>query len=663
MKPRNLLLGSLTAVCAAVSAAEPPDLAKAFGALETVHDAALSPDGRKLVYVGAEGGAGDVAVTVDIETGKATAVMHTDGKPASITDCGWSAAERIVCRVRGFERRQSVLLELSRVVAINSDGSNHVPLGTKDSLYQIGIRQSDGEVVDWLSGDDGIVLMARNYLPEAGIGHRHLASTAEGLGIDRIDTRTGKATLVERAGKHVDSYMSDGLGNVRIMTTVTVAESGYATGQDAHYYRLANDRQWRPLGTYNADRAGGGRGKGIIPLAIDTRMNAAYVLDTLDGRRALYRVALDGSLGRELVFASNDVDIDGVVTLGRAGRVIGARYISERRHVQYFDPEYAKLHETLQRALPNQRLIEFRSASDDESVLLVRASSDVDPGSWYVYRRATKALAPLAGERPALAGVKLAPVQAITYPAADGTRIPAYLILPPGATQPQNLPALVIPHDGPDARDEWTFGWLAQYFAQRGFVVIQPNFRGSGGYGDAWFANNGYRGWKTSVGDVCDAGRWLVAQGTADPARLAVLGWGYGGYAALQANVLDPDLFKAVIAVAPLTDLALFKGRRMPYFNAMVQADFIGSGAHIKEGSPAQNPRFFKAPVLMFHGGSDVEVDVGQSRFMQKQLRQARKSSQLVEYTKLEHSLRDGEARADLLVRSDEFLRKNLSLQ
>ena len=127
-------------------------------------------------------------------------------------------------------------------------------------------------------------------------------------------------------------------------------------------------------------------------------------------------------------------------------------------------------------------------------------------------------------------------MKAITYPAADGTQIPGYLTLPPGVTEAKNLPAIVLPHGGPGARDEWGFDWLSQYFAQRGYVVLQPNFRGSEGFGAAWYANNGIRGWKTSIGDVCDAGRWLVKQGMVDPSKLAIFGWSYGGYAALAVE-------------------------------------------------------------------------------------------------------------------------------
>ena len=112
------------------------------------------------------------------------------------------------------------------------------------------------------------------------------------------------------------------------------------------------------------------------------------------------------------------------------------------------------------------------------------------------------------------------------------------------------LPAVLLPHGGPSARDEWGFDWLAQYLANQGYAVLQPNYRGSAGYGDAWLQRNGFQGWRTSIGDVTDGARWLVAQGIADADRLAIVGWSYGGYAALQAGVTEPGLFKALVAIA-----------------------------------------------------------------------------------------------------------------
>ena len=219
---------------------------------------------------------------------------------------------------------------------MDADGKNQIFLGEKDTLEQVGKRFGDGWVVDWMNGTDGAVLMSRSYVPESSTG-RLLARKEEGLGVVRIDTRTGKATQVERPGDDVNDYISDGLGNIRIMSTTAMAESGMMKGMDMHSYRAVNDRAWRPLGTYAMDRTSGGQGTGIVPLAVDPRINAAYVLDALDGRWALYRITLDESLKRELVFASKQVDVDNVVTVGRGGR-------SDRRHVRHRKSPRSLLH-------------------------------------------------------------------------------------------------------------------------------------------------------------------------------------------------------------------------------------------------------------------------------------------------------------------------------
>jgi dipeptidyl aminopeptidase/acylaminoacyl peptidase len=652
------LFGAATPVIAAESKL---DDAVALGAREAVEAATLSVDGRKLIYVGADTDDRAIAVLVDLTSWNSRKVAFADGRKVQFSGCDWSANDRVVCTLFGVQREMGVIMPLVRTVAMDADGKNQVFLGQRDTLSQYGKRQVDGEVVDWLNGRDGMVLMSRTYLPEKSVA-RLTARTVAGLGVDRIDTRTGKAATIERPGEDVVGYISDGMGNIRIMTTTRVGGQGYMRGVDDYFYRRANERAWHPLGSYISDGSRGRGGRGMIPLAVDGQIDSVYVLQELDGRDALYRIALDGSLESELVFASQQFDVADVVRVGRSGRVIGAAYASDRRQVKYFDPEYEAIHALIERALPKLPLIEFVSASADEQVLLVRASSDVEPGNWYVFDRELKALRLVAPVRPALESIELSPVEVITYPAADGTLIPAYLTRPAGMSDPKGQPAIVLPHGGPGYRDVWGFDWLAQFFAHRGYVVLQPNFRGSSGYGDEWFANNGFQSWRLAVGDVCDGGRWLVSRGIADPAHLAVFGWSYGGYAALQANVLDPNLFKAVIAVAPVTDLKLLRTQRMVHTSAFIEADYIGDGPHLKKGSPARNARAFKAPVLMFHGDSDFNVDLSLSRRMDKALRSEGKSSELVVYPDLEHSLRDGAARADMLRRSDAFLRDKLKL-
>ncbi len=218
-----------------------------------------------------------------------------------------------------------------------------------------------------------------------------------------------------------------------------------------------------------------------------------------------------------------------------------------------------------------------------------------------------------------------------------------------------------MPHGGPTARDEWGFDWLAQFFAARGYAVLQPNFRGSSGYGDGWFQNNGFKSWKIAIGDIDDGGRWLIAQGI-DPAKLAVVGWSYGGYAALQSPVLAPDLFKAIVAIAPVTDLAALCEESRDFSNYRLVDGFIGRGDHIRAGSPAQNVAAIRAPVLLFHGTEDQNVGVGQSRLMASRLKDAGKPVEFVELKGLDHQIDDGEARVAMLDKADRFLRAAMKM-
>ena len=293
---------------------------------------------------------------------------------------------------------------------------------------------------------------------------------------------------------------------------------------------------------------------------------------------------------------------------------------------------------------------------------MIRASSDVDPGRWYVFDRTKKTLVEVIIDRPALKNTKLSTQKSFTLSGCGRHTDPGVYHAASGCHRRQEPARHRHAARRTGYRDEWGFDWLVQFYAQRGFVVLQPNFRGSEGYGDDWYMKDGFQSWKTSIGDVCDAGRWLVKQGIADPSKLAIVGWSYGGYAALQANVLDPDLYKAVVAIAPVTDLELVKSQATRYTNSEQVKAFIGSGPHVIEGSPAQNAKAFKAAVLMFQGDKDLNVDIAHSKKMDKELRSAHKSSQLIIYPKLDHQLRDSAARTDMLLKSDAFLRTQLKL-
>jgi dipeptidyl aminopeptidase/acylaminoacyl peptidase len=479
-----------------------------------------------------------------------------------------------------------------------------------------------------------------------------------GVGVDWIDTRNVEVKRVEPARSDALLYISDGRGVVRIMGLKSTRHGG---GQDTSIvnflYRQPGSQEWQNLSEYDYVNH-----SGFDPVAVDHDRNVAYGFKKKDGRLAVYTVALDGSLREELIYSRPDVDVDRVVDIGRRKRVVGVSYATDARRSVYFDPEIQRIAAALSKALPGLPQIRIAGASVDENKLLVIAGSDQDPGVYYLFDRKANQLQTFYVVRAQLEGVKLAAMKPVSYPAHDGTLVPGYLTLPPGKEDAKGLPAIVLPHGGPGARDEWGFDWLSQFYASRGYAVLQPNFRGSSGYGDAWFLENGFKSWQVAIGDVLDAGHWLIAQGIADPAKLAIVGWSYGGYAALQSAVVEPGLFKAVVAIAPVTDLNALKEQYRHWSNFDLVSDEVGEGPHVRDGSPALNAAKIKVPVLLFHGAMDRNVSILQSKEMQSRLAAAGGQCELVTWDDLDHYLDDSSARIAMLGKSDAFLRRVMGL-
>jgi acetyl esterase/lipase len=626
--------------------------ATAFGVRESVQAMDISPNGQKLLAVVSGSKRSSLLKIVDAATLESKAILLSNGEEESIYWCGFATDTQIICKYGGLTRLGDNIVGFSRIATIGADGKNIKPLGQKSGETKRYLRQFDGEILDWLPDQQGSVLMARHYVPDEG-SETNIIDTREGLGVDRINLSTIKATRIEPPKPFVESYITDGRGNVRMMMlSNTTGPDSDLTGRYSFKFRRAGSPKWEAFSEYNSIG-----NEGDYPIAVEGNSDSAYVLSKTDGRDALYRVKLDGSGARTLVAANKKVDIDNVVRLGRGQRVIGYSFVDDRRQTVYFDEEIKKLARGLAKAVAQQPLLNFQAASADGSKMLIFAHGDVDPGSFYIFDNATKKLDEVAVVRPELIDRKLAPMQSISFPAADGVQVPAYLTLPPGGAN-KNLPAIILPHGGPSARDEWSFDWLAQFLAARGYAVIQPNYRGSAGFGDEWLAKNGFQGWRTSIGDVTAAAKYLVAQGIADPNKMAIVGWSYGGYAALQSAAVEPSLYKAAVAIAPVTDLSLLKREADGFTNRRLVRDFVGSGPHVVEGSPLKRAAEIKVPVLMFHGDMDANVGITHSDKMAGALRKAGVPSELVRFKGLEHQLDDSDARVQMLTKIGAFLDK-----
>ena len=627
-------------------------VAAMFGVRESAVGVDLSPSGKLVSYVAPAPNGGSVAFIADVQSGDAKPFLNSGKGPERLRWCHFVTEKRLICRYTANVTGDSgVLLGFSRLVAVNSDGSDIKQLGQPSSFYDAGIRQFDGAVLDWLPGGDGSVLLERDYMRESGTTGTRIARTREGVGVDRVDTVTLKSTSVETAEPDVGGFMSDGQGNVRLKVLVGNSHD-MLTGKNQYLYRTAGSRTWKHLTDFVED-------KEFEPLAIDGTTNLLYALKPLEGRKALYRIKLTDTPTTELIASNPVVDIDGVVRSASGQRVIGYTYVVDKRDVEYFDPEYKALVTALGGAIPNLPMIRVERTSSDGSRVLIFAGSDNDPGRYYVFDKTAKNLAEIMLVRPELEKMKLASVRPVSVKSPDGVTIPAYLTLPPGKDG-KNLPAVVLPHGGPSDRDEWGFDWLAQYLAAKGYAVLQPEYRGSSGFGDAWLVQNGFKSWRTSIGDITASAHWLAAQGIADPKRIAIVGWSYGGYAALQSAVTEPSLFKAVEAIAPVTDLAMLTKEEQDYTNAEVVAKFIGSGPHIVEGSPLRHASEIKVPVLLVHGDMDMNVHSLESEKMEEALQAAGTPVDFLRFKTLDHQLEDGAARTEMLTKIGQLLDKTI---
>lgn len=657
MKLRGSLLASaIGLLCTAAPVAAQQTLAadaKAFGVREAVDGPDLSADGNTIMYLTPGPGRKTVAVVGDLAAGKFTTMVTSDGSPESLNWCHFAGQSRAVCSFSALVESTTSgdILGVSRLVATDLTGANGKLLGKPlSSVFRM--RQNDAEVIDWLGGTDDTVLVNRLYVPQEVLGS-NIKQSKRGWGVDRLNVTTLRSNPVE-SPREAAGYATDDLGHVRLMSISSSRDSGMLKGMVHYSYRTKNSRDWKDLftvsDTTNPD---------VEPLAIDASIDSLYSLKKRNGRYALFATKLDGSMAETLVAENPKVDIDGVVRFGDGQRVIGYEHSAEEGERVYFDPEFKGLAASLSKALPKSPIIDFVDASSDGNKLLIYAGSDNDPGRYYLFDRSKKTLEPLMIVRPDLEGRTLATVKPVTITASDGAAIPGYLTLPPGK-DPKGLPAVLLPHGGPSSRDYWGFDPLAQFLAARGYVVLQPQYRGSAGFGDAWLNENGFKNWRTSIGDVTASAKWLVAQGIADPNKMAILGWSYGGYAALQSAVTEPSLYKAVIAIAPVTDLQMAKDEARNFVNYNLVQKQIGSGPHIQDGSPLKHAANINAPVLLVHGKMDDTVRYAESKAMDEALKKAGKQSELLTFEGLDHQLNDSDASTQMLTKIGELLERTI---
>jgi dienelactone hydrolase len=612
-----------------------------FGARPSGFAPDLSPDGDKLVYLAAGPGASTIVHIEDLVTNEDRQLVRSSGQPEHLEWCAFASEQWVICRIGGWVKMLGQTARMTRTVAVDIASGKMRPLGTPDRPDDGRFAQFDGQILDWLPDDQGALLMQRRYAGRQGY--------PDSIGVDRIQMNPFKVASVVPTIARDLSYMTDGHGTVRLKIEASSDADGLFTGDSTYEYRLAGSEKWLPLPQ---------GGKDFTPLVVERESNSLYFLKPLNGRDALYRLKLDGSGSASLIASNPNVDIDSVIQLGPGQPVVGYRYTDDRTRSVYTDPAIQSFADALARGLPQMPLMNFISSSKSGKKLLIHGGSDVDPGVFYVLDRTTRRMDPVLNASDSIDGSGLAPVKAVSVATADGKSIPAYVTMR-SDLGPGPHPAIIMPHGGPADRDIWAFDWLGQFLAARGYVVVQPNFRGSSGYGKDFLGDNAFHEWRKVMSDIKDSADWLVKQGVADPGRMAIVGWSYGGYAALQSAAMD-SRYKAVVAIAPVTDLKQLRRDAEGFREQTIAEAEIGKGDQLGQGSPINHARDIHAPVLMVHGTLDGNVDYDHSKRMLSALRHGGAKADLLTFDGLDHQLDDSGARVTMLTRIGEFLEEQI---
>lgn len=607
--------------------------ADVFAQGSRIMSASLSPSGRYVAYV-THSGDKRFVVALDVTTGESSAVVRGEGGAKDrflATYCWFKTDERLLCHFRGHDFDDGQPFAVSRLVAIDRGGGNPKVLVQNG---RAGASQFQDRVLHRLPDDPGGVLIALD-------DDRDIYPT-----VFRLDINTGRLTTVARQREPITTWLADRRGVVRF-------GYGYKDTRGVFVARDSADAQWRTLARFQRFE-----GTHFNPIGFTSLPNVMLVFSEHRGRDAVWEMDLRDDKDLELLYAHPEVDVDAAYEWFRDERIVGFQYETDRPQLHMIDPEAAGIQRALDAALVGManRIVD---SSQDGKLLLVHSHSDVGAGAWYLFDVARNSLRALGVAQPELRGKALAPMRTVTVAGPGGVRIPGYLTLPVGRGE-KNLPAIVMPHGGPYGRDSWGYDPLLQLLANRGYAVLQLNFRGSTGYGSEWL-QAGFQGWGTVMHDDITAGaRWLISEGYADPARLCVLGWSYGGYAALIGAVKEPDLYRCAVSIAGVSDLKDIINEDARFYGGAAAARNSTGDEDLDDQSPRRRAAEIRAPILLVHGSADIPVIERHSRRMARALAAAGKPHETLYIEDGDHSLTKPPMRLALYRKVEEFLARYL---
>lgn len=547
-------------------------------------------------------------------------------------DVVWKSNDRAICEFHanlGY-RFHKGFSSWSRAVSVTVSSQTAVLLMNNAPWFPL--NYDAGRIVD-MAGDEPDHL----YMTEVDRWDREFT-----LDLYRVDVATGEAQLMFRGTRDTVQYVMDGRGHAlaRIDQDADLDDHVYVGGNDIYRYSVKGGAQFAIAG-------------------ITPGSDPEFVVErpTPQGTAGLY--AWSPFAAGATLFENSHYDLDDIIFEPRSRQIIGARYVDETEKTLWFDPAMQRLQSALEAAYPGQS-VSIISRDDGGSAFVVRTDGPKSPPVLSLFTPANHQSNIIEQEYPALRPSELGDEKPYPYAARDGAAIHAYLTLPPGRAA-RDLPTIVFPHGGPEQRDRLAFDWWAQFMASRGYAVLQPNFRGSSGYGTD-FVRAGDGQWTGKVlTDLEDGVKKLVVDGIADPKRVCIVGASYGGYLALASATFSTGVYACAVSYAGASDLnrllyqgTTFESEAVSLWKRRIGADVDDS--KMASQSPANFADRVMIPILLMHSERDTTVPIEQSEIEDKALQRAGKQVDFVRFAGDDHYLEFDATRIEMLRKLESFL-------
>ena len=582
----------------------------------------LSPDGEHLAFLQPWQNRLNVYVQ---KIGEEKVTRVTGAEKRDISRYLWANNRRIVyAQDTGGD-------ENFRAYAVDLDGSNPKDLTPFEKVRTM--------LIDDLKNDPDHMLISMNK------------RDSRIFDVYRININTGEMEMIAKNPGNIMGWVTDHAGKLRVAaTTDGVNNSILYREKESDPFKVIKTTDFRET---------------LAPLFFTFDNKYMYVASNIGrDKTAIFKYDIANGKFMEKIYEHPEVDVTQLLRSDKKKKILGVAYTLDKLHYHFFDKESEKIQEFLEKSLPGVEVVLY-NMNRDETKALVITYSDKNRGVFYFFNLETKELKKLVEISPWLKEEYMADQKPIEYKSRDGLTIHGYLTLPRGESK-KNLPVVINPHGGPWARDEWGYNPEVQFLANRGYAVLQMNFRGSTGYGREFWEKSFKQWGKTMQDDITDGVKWLIKEGIADPKRVGIYGGSYGGYATLAGLTFTPDLYACGVDYVGVSSIFSWIKAFPPYWKPFLEMvyEMVGHPEKdrelLKSASPFYNVDKIKAPLFIAQGANDVRVPKAESDQMVEALKKRGIEVPYMVKDNEGHGFRNEENRFDFYRAMEEFLGKHL---